>query len=98
MLCSPDAGGVKRCQEMASYLKTEIIIVDKRPNIATGTVEAVGIIGNCAGRDVVIFDDILDTCHSFSDALSWLKREGAKRIVGAITHPICSGTGFEELA
>jgi ribose-phosphate pyrophosphokinase len=59
--------------------------------------EVVNIIGSVEGRDVLIVDDLIDTAGTFVGAIEALKKNGAKDIYGAITHPLLSGNAIERI-
>jgi len=43
------------------------------------------------GRDVVLFDDMIDTAGTLCAAAGLIKESGAKRVIAACTHAILSG-------
>lgn len=56
------------------------------------------LIGNVNDKDVIIFDDIADTCQTIMQASFILKKNGARKITVAITHPILSEPALENLS
>jgi ribose-phosphate pyrophosphokinase len=87
---SPDAGGVGRARVFAQRLNAKLAIIDKRrpaPNVA----KVLHVIGDVAGQNVVIFDDMVDTAGTLTLSVEALAKEGAKRIFSACTHPVLSG-------
>jgi len=94
---SPDAGGVGRARVFAKRLDARLAIIDKRrptPNVA----EVLNVIGDVAGRNVVIFDDMIDTAGTLTESARALKDHGAKRIFSAATHPVLSGPAVDRIA
>ena len=91
MVVSPDIGGVARARALAKRLDDrELAIIDKRrprPNEA----EVMNIIGDVAGRDCVIVDDIVDTAGTLALAAGVLKQNGARSVHAYATHPVLSG-------
>lgn len=90
MIVSPDAGGVGRARAFAKRLKAKLAIIDKRrpqPNVA----EVIHVIGDVKGKDVVIFDDMVDTGGTLVHSAEELKKQGAKKVYAACTHAILSG-------
>ena len=59
MVVSPDVGGVVRARALAKRLDAPLAIVDKRRERA-GESEVMNIIGDVAGRNCVLLDDIVD--------------------------------------
>jgi ribose-phosphate pyrophosphokinase len=86
----PDIGSVKRARAYANRLGTDIAIVDKK-RTGPNAVESVTLIGSVSGRDVVLFDDMIDTAGTLCAAAGLVKESGARRIVAACTHAILSG-------
>ena len=56
------------------------------------------LVGNVNDKDIIIFDDIADTCQTIMQASFILKKNGARKITIAITHPILSGPALENLS
>ncbi len=96
VVASPDIGGVKFARGYAKRLNAELILVDKR-RTAHNESEVVNIVGEVKDRTVVIVDDIIDTAGTFVNAANALVARGAKRIIGACTHPILSGNAVERI-
>lgn len=87
---SPDVGGIKMARAFAKRLDADLILIDKRrpkPN----EVEVMNVIGNATDRNILIVDDLIDTAGTFCNAVTALRKAGAKKIFGACTHPIFSG-------
>src|ERR1700686_2976956 len=60
MIVSPDVGGVLRARSIATRLNCDLAIIDKRRE-RTGSAEVMNVIGDVAGRDCIIVDDIVDS-------------------------------------
>jgi ribose-phosphate pyrophosphokinase len=93
---SPDAGGVARARAFSRRLNARLAIIDKRrpaPNVA----QVLHVIGDVREQDVVIFDDIVDTAGTLVLSVEALKKEGARRIYAACTHPVLSGPAVERV-
>ncbi len=97
MVVSPDVGGVVRARAMAKLLgEADLAIIDKRRARANES-QVMHIIGDVSGRDCVIVDDIVDTAGTLCKAAQALKDNGARRVVGYITHPVLSGKAIETI-
>ena len=98
VVVSPDAGGVERARAVAKRMDdAALAIIDKRrdgPNVA----KVMHIIGDVAGRDCLIVDDMIDTAGTLTEAASALISQGAKRVVAACSHPVLSGPAYERIA
>jgi ribose-phosphate pyrophosphokinase len=93
---SPDAGGVGRARIFAKRLDAPLAIIDKRrpaPNVA----EVLHVIGEVAGRNVVIFDDMVDTAGTLTESARALSEQKAKRIFSAATHAVLSGPAVDRI-
>jgi ribose-phosphate pyrophosphokinase len=90
VVVSPDMGGIKLARSYAKRLNAGLVVIDKRrpkPNQA----EAMNIIGEVEGKNVLLVDDLIDTGGTFVSSIKALKEKGAKDIYGAITHALLSG-------
>ncbi len=93
---SPDVGGIKMARAYAKRLEADLVLIDKRrpaPNVA----EVMNIVGDVKGRNMLIVDDMIDTAGTFTNAVTELKKAGAKAIYGACTHPLLSGKAIERI-
>ncbi len=96
VVVSPDVGGIKIARSYAKRLHADLVVIDKRrpkQNLA----EVVHIIGSVENRDVLLVDDLIDTAGTFVGAIEALKKNGAKNIYGAITHPLLSGPATDRI-
>jgi ribose-phosphate pyrophosphokinase len=96
VIVSPDAGGVERARAIAKRLGVGLAIVDKRrtaPNVA----EIMHIIGEVAGRNTLILDDIIDTAGTLTKTVEALKARGANRVLAAGVHGVLSGPAMERI-
>ena len=93
---SPDHGSVTRARNMAEFLNCPIAIVDKRrpePNKS----EIMNIIGDIAGMNCIIIDDMIDTAGTITNAANAIKDLGAKEVYACATHPVLSGPAIERI-
>jgi ribose-phosphate pyrophosphokinase len=93
---SPDVGGIKMGRAFAKRLGANLAIVDKRRTAADES-EVMNIIGQVAGSDIVIFDDIISTAGTITQAAEVLRGAGARTIIAAATHAVLSGNALERL-
>ena len=90
MVVSPDVGGVVRARDIATRLHTDLAIIDKRRERA-GVSEVMNVIGDVAGRDCIIIDDIIDSGGTHCNAADALIRNGARSVSAYVTHGVFSG-------
>uniref|UniRef100_UPI004047F35C ribose-phosphate diphosphokinase n=1 Tax=Aquiluna sp. TaxID=2053504 RepID=UPI004047F35C len=96
---SPDSGRVRVADIWADRLGTPLAIVHKRrdpdkPN----QVEVNEIVGDVAGRDCLLVDDMIDTGGTILAAAKALKAKGAARVIVAATHAVFSTPAVERLS
>ncbi len=90
MVVSPDVGGVVRARALAKRIDAPLAIVDKRRE-RPGESEVMNIIGDVAGRDCILVDDIIDSGGTLCNAAEALMRKGALSVTAYITHGVLSG-------
>jgi len=93
---APDVGSLKMARSFAKRLGAPLAIVDKR-RPAANEAEVMNFIGDVKGRDVVIFDDMIDTAGTITQAAEVCAKEGAVSVTTCATHPIFSGRALERL-
>jgi ribose-phosphate pyrophosphokinase len=96
MIVSPDVGGVVRARALAKRVEADLAIVDKRRERA-GVSEVMNIIGDVAGRDCVLVDDIVDSAGTLCNAAEALMKAGAKSVSAYVTHGVLSGKALERV-
>lgn len=94
---APDVGSTNRVREIASYFSADMVICDKHRKRANEIASMV-VIGEVAGKDVVLIDDICDTGGTLAKAAKLLKDKGATSVRALCTHPILSGNAYENIA
>ncbi len=96
VIVSPDAGGVERARAIAKRLEAGLAIVDKR-RVAPNQAKVMNVIGDVAGRNVLLIDDIIDTGGTIGLTVESLRANGAKRILAAVIHAILSEPAIERI-
>ncbi|WP_102830412.1 ribose-phosphate pyrophosphokinase [Bartonella bovis] len=96
IVVSPDVGGVVRARSLAKRLNSLLAIVDKRRE-QPGESEVMNIIGNVAGKDCLLLDDIVDSGGTLCNAASALLKHGANSVTAYITHGVLSGNAIERI-
>jgi len=94
---APDVGSIKMARAFAKRLNASLAIIDKRrprPN----EMEVMNFIGDVAGKDVIIFDDMVDTAGTMTDAARvCIEKQGASSVTASATHPILSGPALDRI-
>jgi ribose-phosphate pyrophosphokinase len=93
---SPDVGGMKMAAAYADVLGASLGLVAKKRTSAT-KVEAINIVGEVAGCDVLLVDDITETAGTLTAAAKILKDHGAKSIRAAVSHCVLNEIAYERL-
>ncbi len=96
VVVSPDAGGVERARAFAKRLNASLAIVDKRREKANVS-EVMNVIGDVNGMDAILFDDMIDTAGTITQAALAIKENGAKRVIAACAHAVLSGPALERI-
>lgn len=96
VIVSPDAGGVERARAYAKRLGSSIAIIDKRRS-APNEAKALNLIGDVAGKNAIIVDDMIDTAGTLTQAVDTILRHGAKKVSACATHPVFSGAAITRI-
>jgi len=96
VIVSPDVGGIKMARAYAKKFEAPLAIVDKR-RISGEDTEAMNILGEIKGKNLIIVDDLVATASSLVEAATALKKQGGKEIYAAITHPVLSGPAIKRI-
>ena len=96
-LFSPDVGGMKMAAAYANFLKVPLGFIAKRRTDAE-TVEAISLVGDTEGRDILIVDDMTETAGTLCAAAEILKRNGARKVMAAVSHGVLNEKGYDRLA
>ncbi len=96
VVVSPDVGGLKMAYAYAQQLDAELAIVAKRRKSPTET-EATAVIGDIAGKNVLIVDDLTETAGTLTSAAALLKERGAEKIMACVSHALLNELGIERL-
>ncbi|HEV8579279.1 MAG TPA: ribose-phosphate pyrophosphokinase [Thermoanaerobaculia bacterium] len=97
IVVSPDAGGVERARAIAKRLGAGLAIIDKR-RTAPNEAEVMHIIGDVAGCNAIVVDDIIDTAGTLTKSVDALLKKGAQRVLAAGVHGILSGPALHRIA
>ena len=96
IVVSPDVGGLKMASAYAQALGTGLAIVAKRRVSPTET-EALNVIGDVEGRQVILVDDLTETAGTLTSAAKMLKAHGATSVIAGVSHAVLSDLAIERL-
>ncbi len=96
VLVSPDVGNIKFGSDFASRIGGELAVIHKRRLTGSETV-AVTIVGDVKGKKVMMFDDMITTAGTVSEAARIVREHGAGSIYVAAAHGVFAGPALERL-
>jgi ribose-phosphate pyrophosphokinase len=73
-----------------------MVICDKQRKRAN-EIASMTVIGDVAGRNVVLIDDICDTAGTLCKSAQILKERGALSVRAFCTHPVLSGNAYNNI-
>lgn len=98
VIVTPDLGFAKKGRNFAAALDLSLAFVEKRRTGNDTGRQALNLIGNVEGKDVIIVDDLVDTAGSIKTAVSLVKEKGAQEVYVAFTHAVLSDPACERLS
>lgn len=98
VVCSADLGFAKKARNWAEKLATPLVVVEKRRLFNTGQSEALTVIGDVAGQNVLLVDDEVLTGGTIVNAVKALREAGALDIYLVFSHALLKDKAFEKLA
>ena len=96
VVCSPDMGGMKMAAAYAETIGATLVMVVKKRKSATA-VEALNLVGDVAGCDVLLVDDITETAGTLVAAAKMLRDHGAVSVRAVISHCVLNELAFDRL-
>lgn len=91
VVVSPDFGGLVRARRFAELLEVPIYTINKR-RLKPNEAEVLGFVGDdITGKDVVLYDDMIDTGGSIVAAAKEVRKRGARSVTAVATHRVFSG-------
>ena len=95
-MSSPDTGGTRRAGTYAKFLEADLVICYKQ-RAKPIQVSNMAVIGEVAGRNVVLVDDIIDTAGTICKAADLIMEKGAASVRALCTHPVLSGNAIDKI-
>jgi ribose-phosphate pyrophosphokinase len=97
IVVSPDFGAMKRAKKYATELGLDMAFISKE-RLKANEVAEMTLFGDVEGKEVLIFDDMIDTGGTLVKATDLLKEKGAKGVSVIATHGIFSNGAEEKLS
>ncbi|MFA9413970.1 MULTISPECIES: ribose-phosphate diphosphokinase [unclassified Streptococcus] len=95
VVVSPKNSGIRRARALAEVLEAPLAIIDYAQDDAMR--EEGYIIGDVAGKQAILIDDILNTGKTFAEAAKIVERGGATEIYTVASHGLFAGGAAEIL-
>jgi ribose-phosphate pyrophosphokinase len=96
VVVSPDLGNAKVASQLARILDVPVAAGSKQ-RLADDTVVIDRIVGDVAGKDVIVLDDEIATAGSIVELLHKLREQHVRRIRLACTHGLFTGQAIDRL-
>lgn len=96
VIATPDVGGSKRASSYAKYFEVPMVICYKLRKKANEVAE-MQIIGDVAGMDVILIDDIVDTAGTITKAADLMLENGARSVRALASHAVMSDPASERV-
>jgi ribose-phosphate pyrophosphokinase len=96
VVVSPDLGNAKVASQLARMLDVPVAAGSKQ-RLTDDTVVIDRIVGDVAGRDVIVLDDEIATAGSIVELLHKLREHDVRRIRLACTHGLFTGAAIDRL-
>ena len=96
VVVSPDIGGVKMVHAYASMFHAPLAIVAKKRKSAED-VEMLSVVGEVAGMNVILVDDLTETAGTVTRAAEVLIDHGAKKVYAAVSHAVLNPKALDRL-
>ncbi len=96
VIASPDVGGSKRAGSYSKHLEVPMVLCHKTREKAN-VVGEMKIIGDVAGKNVIIVDDMVDTAGTLCKAANLMIENGALSVRAIVTHGVMSGAASRNI-
>jgi len=97
VVVTADLGYAKKGRNFAQALNLPMAFIEKRRTGNDANAQALTVIGDVAGKTVILVDDEVDTAGSMVGAVRILKENGAGDVYVCFTHPILSPPAIDRL-
>ena len=97
VVAAVDLGFAKKGRNWAQKLGLPMAFIEKRRDVTDAATQALTVIGDVAGKNVLLVDDEVDTAGSVAGAVHILKAHGAADIYLCFTHAVLSPPAVERL-
>ena len=102
VIVAPDTGAVERNKFYASGLKKPLAMIYKErdysiitQNAKESNIKQITLLGDVKGKTAFLADDMLGSGGTLLKAMEFLKEQGAKQVIAAISLPFFNGEAIE---
>lgn len=98
-ICPPDAGATERNKDFAKAFPNSVSALIEKTRVKFNEIASMVLIGeeNVNNRNVIVVDDLMDTCGTAKKASIILKEKGALTVTFIATHGVLSGNALENI-
>ncbi|MBY0231871.1 MAG: ribose-phosphate diphosphokinase [Gemmataceae bacterium] len=96
VLASTDMGRAKAVERLANALHAPVALIHKK-RLSGSETKVAAVVGEVAGRDVVVYDDMIRSGGSLVQAARAYRAAGARSVHAATTHLVIPGGAVEAL-
>ena len=96
VVVSPDLGGAKRADKLADELGCGKAVIYKH-RAKHNEASAEMLLGDVKDKDCIIYDDIIDTAGTITEAAKMLHNNGARKIYICASHGLFNGKALERI-
>ncbi|MFC1463217.1 MAG: ribose-phosphate diphosphokinase [Candidatus Brachytrichaceae bacterium NZ_4S206] len=97
VIVTADLGFAKKGRNFAAKLQVPMAFVEKRRTGNDASSEALTVIGDVDGKNVIIVDDEISTGGSIANTVRVVKEHGARDIYVSCSHPVLAPPATERL-
>lgn len=97
IVMAPDVGAVKKAEKYSSILGCDFGFISKK-RIGDEKVEFQSLVGDVSEKHVIIIDDLTESCGTIIQAANECKKQGAVKVICAVTHGCFTDTGMNRLS
>lgn len=98
VLSGTDAGGKKKISAISKDLHiNHITTLKERDYRSDQKIEKVVVYGDCVGKDVLLYDDMIDTGGTLMAAIAEIQKAWAQSVHVIVTHSMLHGDSITEL-
>lgn len=97
VVVTADLGFAKKGRNFANDLNLPLALIEKRRAKRGDQTQALNLVGEVEGRDVILVDDEIDTGGSVAQAVELMKSRGCKNITLTCVHPVLSNPAVDRL-